>query len=66
MTTDRAPIPPVVRLARRVADAIDARDVFVFGGLLVAAAGGWQLSPPCTLVGLGLAFAALGRFTGGR
>lgn len=36
------------------------RDLHIYGGLLLAALGGWQISPALTLIALGLALAALG------
>lgn len=41
---------------------VDVRDVHVYGGLLCAGWGGWQLSPPLTLVALGVVLTALGVF----
>lgn len=35
-------------------------DLHIYGGLLLAGVGGWQLSPRWTLVLAGLALAALG------
>ena len=46
--------PPVVRTAARaVLQEISLRDCFFFGGLALAGAGGAQLSPPWTLIGVG-------------
>lgn len=41
---------------------IDLRDCHIYGGLAIAAAGGWQLSPAWTSVALGLALAVMGIF----
>jgi len=41
---------------------VDLRDAHIYGGLAVATAGGWQLSPPVTAIALGLVLAALGVF----
>lgn len=40
--------------------AIDLRDLHYYGGLTIAAAGGWQISPAITLVALGVVLAATG------
>ena len=37
-------------------------DVHIYGGLTLAAAGGWQFSPALTCLGLGVALALLGLF----
>ena len=42
---------------------VNARDVHFYGGLLLAAAAGWFLSPVLTGVALGLILAAVGYFT---
>ncbi len=39
---------------------VDLRDVFVFGGLLLASAGLWQMYPPLALVVAGAALFWLG------
>lgn len=41
---------------------IDLRDAHIYGGLAIAAAGGWQISPSCTAVVVGLVLVALGVF----
>jgi len=41
------------------------RDYHVYGGLLLAAVGGWHLSRPWTLVVVGIVLAALGLLTPG-
>lgn len=40
----------------------DVRDVHVYGGLLLAAVGGWHFSPGATLLGVGVVLTALGIF----
>ena len=42
---------------------VDLRDLHVYGGLALAAIGGWQLSPVLTTIGVGLILAAVGYFT---
>lgn len=41
---------------------VDARDVHIYGGLALAALGGWQLSAPVTCVALGCVLLVLGVF----
>jgi hypothetical protein len=41
---------------------VDLRDLHVYGGLALAAAGGWQLSVAWTCVIVGLVLAAMGIF----
>lgn len=41
---------------------ISLRDLHIYGGLALAAVGGWQLSPAVTAVALGIIVAALGIF----
>lgn len=40
------------------------RDLHVYGGLVLAAVGGWHLSPPITSITVGLTLAAMGLFAG--
>lgn len=40
--------------------ALDLRDLHYYGGLTVAAVGGWQISPAITLVALGAVLALTG------
>lgn len=47
-------------LVDKVCDVVDLRDVFVFGGLLLASAGLWQIYPPLALVASGVALFWLG------
>lgn len=39
---------------------LDLRDLHYYGGLTIAAAGGWHLSPAVTMVVLGVVLAATG------
>lgn len=41
---------------------ISLRDLHIYGGLGLAAVGGWQFSPAVTAVGLGIVLAILGVF----
>ena len=41
---------------------IDLRDAHIYGGLLIAAVGGWQLSWPWTCIILGVLVTVLGIF----
>lgn len=41
---------------------IDAHDLHAYGGLALAAVGGWQLSPAWTLVAIGVVLFAMGLF----
>jgi len=41
---------------------ISLRDVHIYGGLALATAGGWQVSPALTVITLGLVLAMLGIF----
>ena len=43
-----------------IRNTIDLRDVHVYGGLGLATWGGWQVSPPWTLVIVGAVLAAIG------
>jgi hypothetical protein len=49
-----------MRLPRIPRPDIDLQDVHIYGGLVIAAVGGWQLSPAWTMVAAGLALLALG------
>ncbi len=44
---------------------IDLRDTHIYGGLLVATVGGWQLSWPWTCIVLGVVVMVLGIFAPG-
>lgn len=41
---------------------VDLRDLHVYGGLVIAAVGGWQLSPAWTSVAIGVVLAVIGIF----
>lgn len=41
---------------------LSLRDLHAYGGLSVAAWGGWQLSPAWTCIGIGLTLFAMGLF----
>ena len=41
---------------------VNTRDLHIYGGLALAALGGWQFSPPATAIVLGLVLAVLGVF----
>lgn len=43
-----------------VLDNVGARELHVYGGLLVAVCGGWMLSPAITLIALGVVLLVLG------
>ncbi len=44
---------------------LDTRDGHIYGGLLVAAVGGWQISWPWTCIALGVVVMVLGIFAPG-
>lgn len=46
----------------RFREYFDVVDGHIYGGLGLAAVGGWQLSPPWTLVAIGAALVLLGVF----
>ena len=50
-------VGPWLKAARA---AVDVNDRFFFGGLLVAARGGWMVSPRWTLVAGGIVLMAVG------
>lgn len=43
----------VVLVSRGIWDAVDARDVQFYGGLMLAGMGGWRLSPAWSCVAVG-------------
>lgn len=45
---------------------ISARDAHAYGGIMVAALGGWQISVPWTCVGVGLVLLGMGLFLARR
>ena len=55
MKLPRLPLP-------RIRIPIDVRDAHVYGGLALAAIGGWQLSASWTCVAVGLALTLFGVF----
>lgn len=48
--------------AKALKPDIDLRDAHIYGGLLIAAIGGWQLSWPWTCIILGVLVTVLGIF----
>lgn len=53
-------------IAAVVAAHVDLRDLHVYGGLALGTWGGWQLSPPLTLVTVGVVVLGLGLFLPSR
>ena len=56
---------PRVRWPKLKWPDVDARDGHIYGGLLVAAVGGWQVSWPWTCIVLGVVVTVLGIFAPG-
>lgn len=54
--------PGWLRFPRIPRPDVDLRDVHVYGGLALAAWGGWQLSPAWTAVAIGAALMLFGVF----
>lgn len=55
-------LQPAKRVIEFVRNQFDLRDLHVYGGLMIAAIGGWHISATWTCVVLGLCLAALGVF----
>ncbi|KKL57148.1 hypothetical protein LCGC14_2238300, partial [marine sediment metagenome] len=53
---------PVIRWPKLKRPDLDARDGHIYGGLLVASVGGWQVSWPWTCIVLGVVVMVLGIF----
>jgi hypothetical protein len=54
--------PSWLRIPRIPRPDVDLRDAHVYGGLVIAAWGGWQLSPSWTAVAVGVALVLFGVF----
>ncbi len=53
---------PAIRWPKVKRPDVDARDTHIYGGLVVAAVGGWQISWPWTCIVIGLVVMVLGIF----